>query len=330
MTTPHTASGRRRLIGLVALPTAAVALLAGCATASKPGQVVTVTASQSPVASTSASHTAAASSTVPVGKPVHVSLNIADGSDVGVGMPIIATFDRKITSGVAFQAATKVTVNGTPARGAWYFEFSDPASGHVMEAHFRLQQFWPAHAQIHLDLPVKGQSAGNGLYFRDSLTSDFQTHAANVGTVDASTHMLTITSDGKAWGSFPVSMGANDTRTRRGTKVIMERLPTVCMHDIAGTYYECGIINDLRLTYDGEYLHSAPWNVYNVDHGIDSSNGCTNLLPSDAVKVYGFMRIGDPVMYPNANGARMQLGDGYGDWNLTWSQWQTGGAVATI
>ena len=57
-----------------------------------------------------------------------------------------------------------------------------------------------------------------------------------------------------------------------------------------GTYYECGIKFDQRLTYDGEYLHSAPWNVYNITHGIDSSNGCTNLLPADAQKLYELPR----------------------------------------
>jgi hypothetical protein len=41
------------------------------------------------------------------------------------------------------------------------------------------------------------------------------------------------------------------------------------------------------------------------------------------------MRIGDVVSYPNANGPQMQLGSGYGDWNVLWSEWQTGGAIKT-
>ena len=61
----------------------------------------------------------------------------------------------------------------------------------------------------------------------------------------------------------------------------------------------------------------------------DSSNGCTNLLPSDAQKLYGLLRIGDVVNYPNANGPAMQLGNGYGDWNVSWSQWLTGGYAPT-
>ena len=55
----------------------------------------------------------------------------------------------------------------------------------------------------------------------------------------------------------------------------------------------------------------------------------SNLLPSDAARLYSFLRIGDPVEYPNANGPQMSLGAGYGDWNLSWSEWQTGGLVST-
>jgi hypothetical protein len=101
------------------------------------------------------------------------------------------------------------------------------------------------------------------------------------------------------------------------------------MHDTNNSYYECGIKDDQRLTYDGEYLHAAPWNVHNILAGVDSSNGCTNLLPADAVKLYNFLEVGDVVTYPNANGQRMQIGDGYGDWNVPWGQWLYGGLYRT-
>jgi lipoprotein-anchoring transpeptidase ErfK/SrfK len=244
-------------------------------------------------------------------------------------MPIIAFLSRPIVDARGFANATKVTVNGRPVHGAWYFErkYGDP--GHPVEADYRLEGFWPAHSHIHLNLPVKGVSAGKNLAFQDNLTLDFATGDARIVTVDAATHKLTVTDDGKVWGTFPVSLGADATRTRRGTKVIMEKYPTTCMHDTAGSYYECGIKLDQRLTYDGEYLHSAPWNIYNITHGVDSSNGCTNLLPADAQKLYSFLDVGDPVKYPNANGPLMQIGDGYGDWNISWPQWRLGGLYRT-
>jgi lipoprotein-anchoring transpeptidase ErfK/SrfK len=251
---------------------------------------------------------------------------------VGVGMPLIATFKVKVKDAKAFQAATKVTVDDTPVEGAWYFEYSDPASGHLMEAHYRLKNYWPAHAEIHMDLPVKGLSAGPGLSFDNSLTLDFSTGAAHIVTVDDATHRLTVTNDGKAWGSFPVSLGATATPTARGYKVIMEKGKSICMSGAppnGPAYHECGVKYTQRLTYGGEYLHAAPWNVSNISHGVDSSNGCTTLLTADALKLYQFLGIGDIVYYPNASGPKMQLGQGYGDWNVTWSLWQTGGAIST-
>jgi lipoprotein-anchoring transpeptidase ErfK/SrfK len=314
--------------GALALIAGAALLLAACSsgTSGKPVPTVTVTASGSTSAGASTSASTSSSAAPKPGKPVHVSLNIGDGAEVGVGMPIIATFKVKVRSAVAFQKATAVTVNDAPAVGRWYFEYSDPASGHVMEAHYRLQNYWPAHARIHMDLPVKGLSAGPGLSFENSLTLDFATGAANISVVDDSTHTISVTSDGKPWGKFPVSLGATNTPTARGTKVIMEKGRSICMSGPG--YHECGVKYTQRLTYGGEYLHAAPWNTANIGRA-DSSNGCTNLTTTDALKLYKVLQIGDVVTYPNANGPRMQLGQGYGDWNVPWSLWQTGGAVST-
>jgi hypothetical protein len=107
----------------------------------------------------------------------------------------------------------------------------------------------------------------------------------------------------------------------------MEKCRSICMSGPG--YRECGIKYTQRLTYGGEYLHSAPWNIANIDKGRDSSNGCTNLTPADAKKLYGFLGIGDVVDYPNADGPAMTLGAGYGDWDVSWSQWHTGGLVPT-
>ena len=312
----------------------ALALLAGTALAlsactsggGKHGvRTVVVTKSNGQTVTSSAPSSAAPSTAKPT-TPVHVKLLNSDGSTPGVGMPVIAYFSRTISSAVAFSAATKVTVNGTQVKGAWFFETSAANKGYPIEGHYRLQNYWPAHATVHMDLPVKGLSAGGNLAFEDSLTLDFTTGAANISTVDDSTHMMTVTTDGKPYGTFPVSLGASDTPTLRGTKVIMEKGRDISMRGPG--YFDAHVKDTQRLTYGGEYLHGAPWNLGNIGRA-DSSNGCTNLRPTDAAKLYGFLSVGDVVVYPNASGPRMQLGQGYGDWNLPWAQWQTGGAVHT-
>jgi len=260
-------------------------------------------------------------------KKVHVQ-GYPDGSTVGVGMPIIATFDHKITEGVDFSKHTTVTVDGKPVNGGWYFEYSAKSSGHRMEAHFRMKDFWPPHAHVHVAFKLKGVSAGKGLAFDGKLHSlDFFTGARNIAIVNDATHHILVSSDGQPKFDFPVSLGATATPTARGTKVIMEKGVSICMHGPG--YDECGIKFTQRLTYGGEYLHSAPWNTSNINHGVDSSNGCTNLHDKDAKKLYDFLEIGDVVNYPNANGKHMGMGDGYGDWNVPWGTWLTGGLYRT-
>jgi lipoprotein-anchoring transpeptidase ErfK/SrfK len=240
-------------------------------------------------------------------------------------MPIIVWFNRAPTDAKTFARATTVTVNGKPIAGGWYFEHTAHA-GAALEGHFRPQSYWPAHATIELNLPVKGLSAGPGLAFDNSLTLSMSTGAAHVSTVDAQNLRMTVTSDGVPYGTFPVSLGATNTPTLRGTKVIMEKGADISMSGPG--YFDPHVQWTQRLTYGGEYLHSAPWNVGNIGSR-SSSNGCTNLLPADAKQLYGFLGIGDVVRYPNASGPHMQLGQGYGDWNVPWANWQTGGVLRT-
>jgi lipoprotein-anchoring transpeptidase ErfK/SrfK len=321
------------VVTLLAVSTLA---LAACTSSGSPQATVTVTkpngavstATTDPAAASSLSSSASASKPAVATKPVHIRLLNSDGSVYGVGMPVIAYFSKKITDGKALQAATKATVNGKPVQAAgWYFEYSSAQTGYPIEAHFRLADFWPAHSQIHIDIPAKGLSAGPGLTYDDSLTLDFSTGARNISTVDDASHTITVSSDGKQFGRFPVSLGSDKTPTKRGTKVIMEKGRDIRM--TGPGYDDPHVKYTQRLTYGGEYLHAAPWNTYNIGHGIDSSNGCTNLYDSVAIKLYNFLRIGDVVMYPNATGPQMQLGDGYGDWNVDPAVWATGGLVPT-
>jgi lipoprotein-anchoring transpeptidase ErfK/SrfK len=357
-------SARSRLApaaGLIAIAATAVTALSAC-TSSGPGgppstdgassivsggvvpgsgSTGSATSSTPPPSTTSTTSTSVSpTKTAKPKTPVHIRLINSDGVTYGVGMPVIAFFSRMIKNAKPLQDATTVTVNGTKMPAAWYFERSSYDPGYPIEAHLRLQNYWPAHANVHVDIPAKGLSAGGSKAYDDSLTLDFSTGARNISTVNDSTHTMTVTSDGKTEGTYPVSLGADtpDTRTFNGIKVIMEQVPTVCMQDVRGTYHECGIKDDQRVTYSGEYLHAAPWNCTgspgcigpaNNIGSADSSNGCTNLRPDDAVKLYHFFHVGDVVSYPDANGPAMTLGAGYGDWNVSWGEWQTGGLVRT-
>jgi lipoprotein-anchoring transpeptidase ErfK/SrfK len=267
-----------------------------------------------------AQHSAGRTSSAPVGTPaVRIKTAIADGHTYGVGMPVVAFFSRRFPTARPLAAATSVTVDGKPVRAAWYFERSSLARGYPVEGHLRMQTYWPAHSTIHVVIAPNDVTTGASV--------DFRTGAQTIAVVDDIKHRMSVTMDGKWLGSYPVALGANNTPTRRGTKVIMQKGTPVCMSGPG--YAQCGIKYTQRLTYGGEYLHAAPWNTWNIEHGVDSSNGCTNLLPTDAARLYQMLNVGDVVEYPNVTGPTMRLGEGYGDWNVAWRVWLTGGLIPT-
>jgi lipoprotein-anchoring transpeptidase ErfK/SrfK len=307
------------LAGLVA-----VGLLAGCNSGgSSPAQP-----KASAPASTPAPTTAAP--TTPAGAPVRVSTFEGDGQTYGVGMPIIAYFSKKITDASAFTKAVTVTVNGSPAGGAWYFEPSQ-RSDYALEAHYRLPDYWPAHAAIQVSMPLKGLSAGPGLTFSNDLTLDMRTGAAQIAQVDGTPGIdtMTITSDGQPVKTLKVSLGAAKTPTYLGTAVVMAKSNPEEMKSDPGEQpaYDLLVPWSVRVTNSGEFIHDAYWNGHLGTENL--SHGCTNLSPADAEWYYGFAQIGDPVTWKNTGTSQViPVGDGWGDWNLDWATWSKGGLLA--
>ena len=89
---------------------------------------------------------------------------------------------------------------------------------------------------------------------------------------------------------FKVSTGkpGPKTETRNGTKVIIDRNSSFTMDSATvgipkgnPNYYKIDTKWNLRLTWTGEFIHSAPWSV-NAQGTPDVSHGCTNMAPGDA------------------------------------------------
>lgn len=320
---------RARRLALVAAPLLAAAAVVGVVLgvvlpAGGRHPAARATASRAPAAQAASS---TGSAPLPgSGRPVRIRVLNAPGATVGVGMPVQALFTARFVDARQLSRATTVTVNGTRVDGAWYF---GPATGHpgyALEGHLRPQGFWPAHATVHVSIAAHGVTGGPGYVFANGLTLNFRTGAANIATVDDRTHRLTLVSDGRVVARYPVSLGMQATPTLRGTKVVMSKGNAICL--TGPGYHECGIKYTQRLTDSGEYLVSAPWHEWAIGR-TDVSTGCTDLRPADARALFAALRVGDVVDFPNATGAQVRFGDGFGDWDVPWSTWLTGGAVRT-
>ncbi|MBN9609058.1 MAG: hypothetical protein BGO26_14360 [Actinobacteria bacterium 69-20] len=311
----------------------------GAASSSTSGSADT-SGAQTGTASSTIVSSSPSTSTAPA-QPVHVSTFEADGSTYGVGMAVVVLFSAAPTDAAAFEKATTVTVNGQPATGAWFWQ-KPTVPGYQLEALYREQKYWPAHSQIAVNMPVQGLSAGDGLVYDDSLTLTFNIGAAHISQVNNAQHMMTVTSDGQVVKNLPVSLGSASTPTYDGVKVVMEKgsvdpkthkpLPdgTVEMKTEPGDPhpYDVMVPWSVRITNSGEFIHAASWNTGNIGSR-NTSHGCTNLDVGDAEWFYNFSIPGDVVEYPGANktGTMQPSWDGWGWWNMPWSEWTNGGLL---
>lgn len=336
-----------RLVAVLAATLAGTMLAACSSSGGDPGNgTVTRTITQSPSTgpSSSTSSSSAAATTSKPKKPaktVHVTSLEGDGSVYGVGMPIILYFTPVPTDSTEFTKAVTVTVNGQPAKGAWYWSqpLGSEKKKHIIEAHYRMKNYWPAHATIQVKLPIGGLSAGKGLAYSGKLNSiTFRTGDEHITTVDGRAKRMTVLSNGSVVKRFAVSLGAAKTPTYNGTKVVMQkgedvpgtnkRRPKGAVRMIGGTgrsHYDEIVDWSVRVTNSGEYIHAAPWNSH--IGRLSTSNGCTNMSTADAKWYYNWARVGDVVIYSNTDGGKMPSWDGYGGWNLNWNVWKQGGLL---
>jgi lipoprotein-anchoring transpeptidase ErfK/SrfK len=259
-----------------------------------------------------------------------VRLFEGDGHTYGVGMPIIAYFSERITDPSVFDRVVTVTVDGQPADGAWYWEPSS-ISDAAMEAHYRLEDYWPAHSTIKVSMPLQGLWAGKGLVFDNDVTLDMHIGAAQLASVDGTPGIDTmrITSDGRPVKTLKVSLGKATTPTYVGTGLVMAKSNPEEMKSDPGETpaYDIEVPWSVRVTNSGEFIHDAYWNGQLGT--TNTSHGCTNLSPADAEWYYHFAQIGDPVTWTHTGTSkRIPVTDGWGDWNLDWTTWSQGGLLA--
>lgn len=249
-----------------------------------------------------------------------------DGETVGVGMPVVVSFDVPVTDKASFEKHMKVTA--TPAQaGSWHW-MSDS------EAHWRPRTYWKAGTDVRVDVDVNSVAAGGGVYGQESRKLAFHVGDAHVYRVSAKTHQMKVFSNGKLLRTLPITTGKPGFTTRSGTKVIMEKFESRRMNSetvgISRNNPEAYDIDDvkwaMRLTYSGEFIHAAPWSVGSQGYA-NVSHGCTGMSTANAAWLYSMTRRGDVVEYTGTD-RRMELDNGYGDWNQPFAKYRQGSALA--
>ncbi len=249
------------------------------------------------------------------------------GETVGVGMPVVVTFDVPVTDRASIEKNLHVTT-APEQPGTWHW-LSDT------EVHYRPKKYWKAGTQVDVNLDINGVEAGNGIYGQEDRDVQFQVGDAHIYKVDTRTDDMKVFSNGKLLRTIPITTGQQPKfTTRSGIKVIIEKFDSKRMNsetvgipvDSADGYDIDNVQWAMRVTYSGEFVHAAPWSV--GSQGVANvSHGCTGMSTSNADWLYHMTVRGDVVDYVGTD-RPMESTNGYGDWNIPWDEYLQGSALA--
>jgi lipoprotein-anchoring transpeptidase ErfK/SrfK len=247
-----------------------------------------------------------------------------EGEVVGVGMPIVVYFTSAVTDEAAVERALVVD-SAVPIVGSWHWYGNK-------EVHYRPMQYWPAGDVVTLHANLKGVDAGKGVWGTENRTLNFTIGASQISTVNAVTDKMTVVVNGVVARTMAISTGRDKYPTTSGIHVVLDKEPTVIMDSATvgipkgnPDYYYETVLWDVRISWSGEYVHSAPWSVSEQGRA-NVSHGCVNASPTDAKWYYNLSRRGD-IVTVTGTPRKLESGNGWTDWNMSWAQWVSGSAI---
>ncbi|TSE00290.1 L,D-transpeptidase [Skermania sp. ID1734] len=140
----------------------------------------------------------------------------------------------------------------------------------------------------------------------DGNSSHFNVSNSFTGVADAAAHTFTVKVGDDVVRTFPASLGKPGHASPNGTFPVLEKDRTVIMD--SSTYgvpvnspqgYRVKVDYATRLTWDGVYVHAAPWSVDDQGHR-NVSHGCINLSTDNAKWYFDNVQVGDQVTIQNA------------------------------
>ena len=246
------------------------------------------------------------------------------GQTVGVGMPIVVRFNADVTDHAAVES--RLTVHASrPVVGAWSWAGD-------REVHWRPREFWPAGTKVRLDVNLAGVDAGKGVWGMSDRTVPFTIGPSMISVVDVKSHEMKVYRDGRLLRTVPVTTGKGGFLTRGGVKVILEKYrheimdaATVGISRNSPEYYRLDVPYAMRVTWSGEFVHAAPWST--GDQGrVNVSHGCVGMSMANGRWLFDHSNVGDVVRVVGSP-RRLESGNGYTDWNVSWARWTSDSAT---
>ncbi|UNM12799.1 L,D-transpeptidase family protein [Streptomyces formicae] len=249
------------------------------------------------------------------------------GSQVGVGRPVSIAFDKPVRNKAAVERALSVSTS-VPTTGSWGWT-RDPLSG-IERVDWRPEKFWAEGTKVRVRARLSGIDTGAGRYLLHDAESSFTVGRSRISKVDLAKKMMTVYEQGKPIRVIPVSGGKPAYPTWNGTMVVLERAAMVRMTSQSVNIpepYDLNVPWAVRLTTSGTFVHAAPWNAGKFGI-INASHGCIGMSLADGKWFFDRARPGDVVQVSGSSSPSMRVGNGYGDWNVTYADWRRLSALA--
>ncbi len=294
-----------------------------------PGAAYAVTAATRTEGGTARS-TRAAFTTAEADKVNKVDWRPGSDATVGVAQPVSLVFDHPVKNRAEVEKQLEITTsNDTEGSWGWIRDWSGRD-----RVDWRPKAYWKPGTKVTLNAELNGTDSGpdGGWFVRDYKTT-FTIGARQIVKVDLDRHQLTLVRDGETVRRIPVSGGTpgGDKRSWRGTAVLMAKEGTINMNsETVGLRdaYNKMVDYSMRLTWSGMYAHAAPWNARWFGNS-NQSSGCIGMSDANAAWFYGQVRPGDPfeITGKDTKGV-VAPGNGFGAWNLSWTEWQRKSALS--
>ncbi|MGC5346338.1 Ig-like domain-containing protein [Streptomyces sp. AM 4-1-1] len=258
-----------------------------------------------------------------------------DGSTVGVGMPVSINFNKAITNKKAVQDAITVTSSsGQQVAGHWF---------NSQRLDLRPEQYWQGGSTVTLKLSLDGVEGADGVLGVQQKTVTFKVGRNQVSTVDAKTHTMTVTRDGKTIKTIPISAGSSSNPTYNGQMVISEKFKETRMDgatvgftddDGKGEYDIKDVPHAMRLSQSGTFIHGNYWGG-SAFGNVNTSHGCVGLADAKGANdpgtpgawFYNNSLVGDVVIVKNSPDKTIKPDNGLNGWNMSWAEWQASPAA---
>ena len=245
----------------------------------------------------------------------------ASGSVDGVGQPVVLAFTRPVADRAAIERALAVT-SVPPQTGHWSW-----LSAYRVD--YRPQSYWMPGTRVSVRMALDGLGDGNGRYGTSDHDFAFTIGRDQQTTIDLQAHEATVRHSGQAVRTFPITGGMPGLDTWGGTYAVIDKSPDVHMDSRTaglGDEYDIPDVKwDVHLTYTGTYVHSAPWSV--GSQGVRNiSHGCVGASPTNAKWFFSSTLPGDIVQIVHSP-RQVAPGNGFADWQDSWSAWLAGSAV---